>query len=192
MNNFCINININVKVLNDNFDIDTIKDLSSSPKVKHSKLLPEHFHKDLHEFLSNNNLIILLAEAFHIPKFGILPIHIDGGQDNYTKLNWIYGGTGSKMHWYRAKVKRQKDEIGVTTIGTRYEHFSVEEVELIHSQTVGCPSLVQVGIPHNVTNPKEDRICISAVLANKLTGEHITFNEAVNSLSNYIVGSSTG
>jgi hypothetical protein len=185
MNNFCININTDVKVLNDDFDINTIK--TSTPTIKHSKLLAEHFHQELHNFLADNNLTIFLAEAFHIPKFKIMTIHIDGGQTDYAKLNWIYGGAGSKMHWYRAKVTKNPEDIGVTAIGTRYEHFLSEEVELVHSQAVGCPSLVQVGMPHNVTNPKEDRICISAVLANKTTGKHITFNEAMLALNKYII-----
>ena len=187
MNNFCININTNVKVLSDNFDIDTIKDLTSTPTIKHSKLLAEHFHQELHDFLTDINLTILLAEAFHIPPLRIMTIHIDGGQNDYVKLNWIYGGAGSKMHWYRAKVTKNPEDIGVTAIGTRYEHFLLEEVDLIHSQAVGCPSLVQVGIPHNITNPKEDRICISAVLANKTTGKHITFNKAMMALDKYII-----
>ena len=66
-----------------------------------------------------------------------------------------------------------------------YVSYNSNEVDLIHSQSVGYPSLVQSGIPHNVTNFKGIRNCISIMLYTK-SGNFLTMSQATHLFSKYI------
>jgi hypothetical protein len=64
--------------------------------------------------------------------------------------------------------------------------YNKDEVTLVHRQSVKFPSIVQVGIPHNIFNPDEDRFCVSIMLRKKTDNNNLTMSNAVNLFSNYI------
>ena len=47
---------------------------------------------------------------------------------------------------------------------------------MIHSASVGFPSLVQVAVPHNINNYDEPRYCICIVIQDVATKKRLPFN----------------
>ena len=81
------------------------------------------------------------------------------------------------MHWYKTKNDIpivQK----INTIGKEYSKYSIDEVELCYSEPIGKPSIVQVGVPHNITNPIEERLCICLVITKNRT--RVTMQDALD------------
>lgn len=186
MNNFCVDLKFKFNPLRENFNLDDLKNKDSS-KLKHSKLNSEtDISSEFLKFLDIHNLHIILAETFYIPKFGRLPIHSDGIDcTDYTKLNWVYGGEKSRMIWYKPKLG-VIPKLSITDIGVEYEHYTPDSVEVVHSQPVGFPSLVQVAGPHSVQVHANDRLCISIIVAYKGTDITPTFEEALNLFKQHI------
>ena len=105
---------------------------------------------------------------------------------DYAKLNWVYGGDNSVMNWYKINSNYTQPLLNTTNINSYALYYKTDEVDLIHSQTIGLPSLVQVGCPHNVVNGSTERFCISLVFENSISKKRLTFNEAVALFKNYI------
>jgi hypothetical protein len=117
-----------------------------------------------------------------------MSIHSDRAiSGDYSKLNWIYGGKDSVMKWYTVKNSIQSTApLYKTPIDSPSLQYKAADVELIHEQAVGKPSLVQVGCPHNVVNGPEERFCVSIVFKHKSTRDRVTMAEAVAVFKDYI------
>jgi len=130
-------------------------------------------------------LKIQLVELFYTNSYSFTTVHTDGAGGDYTKMNFIYGGKDSKMIWYCVKSDIQKS-INSTNIGTPYIGYELTEVDLIEECSVKFPSIIQVGVPHNILNYEEPRYCLSVILA-KTIGRRITMNESLDIFKSYIV-----
>jgi hypothetical protein len=74
------------------------------------------------------------------------------------------------MHWYSLKPEIHISKQNATQADTPYTLYQPEEVYHVHSQSVKWPSIVQTGVPHNITNhTKEPRWCISCDISLKST-----------------------
>jgi hypothetical protein len=62
-----------------------------------------------------------------------------------------------------------------TPVGSKYNIYDPAEVQLLHTATIKNPSLVQVGIPHNIVNPGEERWCYSMVITDPVKKDNVTF-----------------
>jgi hypothetical protein len=157
------------------------KPVESIPKVPHTKLAIEsHINIELINYLNDRNLLISFAETFYMKPNSFSIIHCD--TKNYTdvaKLNYVYRGNDSTMNWYKTKDTSLRD-ITPSELGTNYRKYDLDEVELIYQHTVSFPTLVQAGVPHNVTTHTEDRMCISLFLMNKTTNKYISFSEGLS------------
>jgi hypothetical protein len=128
------------------------------------------------KLLNGNGLILTRVELFYGPpdlEYTMI-IHVDSGPGDRGKVNWVFGGSGSKMHWYRNINSVPKDVL-ITSVGSKYNQYDPADVELIHTNTIANPSLVQVGVPHNITNPGQERWCYSMVITDSLTNDNATF-----------------
>jgi hypothetical protein len=141
---------------------------------------------DLKKLLKDCNIYVGYIESFYSKPHNVQPIHTDNEGGDYVKLNYVYGGTGSLMHWYKMKSNVIPNKVGLTKIKNPYIPWRPSDVELIESAVVGFPSLIQVGCPHNVTNAKEHRLCISLVLWDPVIGR-ITMKDACDRLSNFTI-----
>jgi hypothetical protein len=65
--------------------------------------------------------------------------------------------------------------------------YDLHEVEIIGRQTVGFPSIVQAGIPHNIINYEEPRYCLSVVFVKNTGRELLTMTEAIDLFDKYSV-----
>ena len=157
MNLYCVDLNWDIPLLAPDVDINIFK------KQIHTKGNLTDIHPLLLQHLANKGVSVSLLETFYSKPDYVQGIHIDGIGGDYSKLNWIYGCTNSLMHWYKLKDGVVVD-IKTNTIGKQYSEYNRTQLKLLHSHSVGRPSLVQVGIPHNISNKQEDRLCISLAI----------------------------
>lgn len=141
-------------------------------------------------FLAQHNMQVNHAEAFYTPPRQKLFIHIDGSEiNNYCKLNWVYGGEGSEMQWWKPKDPDQAPKIKLTPTGTSYMYFEPADCDLVWSESVGQPSLVKVGVPHSVDNTASStgRWCLSYVLEDLPSKQKLEWSQAADRLQAYLM-----
>jgi hypothetical protein len=165
MNNYCVDITIPVSPLK---DYSVLNQTSSEPEIWFAD--PAQVCEDFKEWLDKQDLVMTYPPLiFYTPNGGQCGIHIDGyGVTDRACVNFIIQGTGSLMHWYMLKEGTELTEQVATQADTPYTLYQPEQVYHVHSQPVSWPSIVQTGIPHNITNhTKEPRWCISCDISFK-------------------------
>lgn len=168
-NQYCAHIDIPVPLLNPEVAFQ------SHLKWNHSELDKiEHIHPKMHVFLAKHNLTIYKIELFYTPPNHQTHPHADGFGGDLGKINWIIGGKQSLMKWYNI-ISESKKESGLTDIATDLIIYERNEIELAYQEEIKSPSIVQVGIPHNINNKEEERWCISLILHDPQTNNHISF-----------------
>ena len=172
MNNiYCCPIKININPIN--------KDISEFKPAVHTAISPEIVSTEFVNFLDSLNTKVTLVEAFYNPPFNVSGIHTDSLKGNYAKINFIYGGEHSVMCWYRVNEGVHKTSLKKTPIKTYAFDYEQDEVTLVHQEFLHSPSLVQVGIPHNIVNAHQPRWCLSFVIVHKQNGRRIRFEEGL-------------
>lgn len=195
MNDYCVDLNLALPLFNSNLPpIDFLKSRPSwASNVHTNRKLAHHFmlditndiSKELHTFFNSFNFRIVVAEVFYTYPNGVGNIHSDlNKQGDYSKINWVFGGKSSIMNWYRVK-DQTIGSINTTTINSYSIHYPDDSVDLVHSQVVGCPSLVQVGCPHHIVNASEERFCLSIVFHDAISNKRPTMAEALEIFKSY-------
>ena len=180
LNPYCTNLNFNnIPLFKEGVNLSMFKGVQTLGNVE------LHLHPELISFLDSLSVKISFFETFGLLANSKEYIHTDSLSGDYVKLNYIFGGKNSKMNWYSVKPNLNKLPSN-TSIGTQYLKYDIEEVDLVHSQTVKFPSIVQVGMPHSITNPDTWRICISLIIHNT-ENKRITMAESQEIFKNYIV-----
>jgi hypothetical protein len=128
------------------------------------------------EILKPHDLEIIRVELFYGPNNFpyTMGIHTDRNYGDWGKINWVFGGEGCQMHWYKSLTNQTK-EVMATDVHSNYNLYDASEVKLLCSDSVHTPSIVQVGIPHNITNPGHERWCYSMVIHDKRSNDNVTF-----------------
>jgi hypothetical protein len=170
MNTFCVPITLDLEPLT--------KPYNRYGTDKSIKVPTEDISSQFVDFLLQRNIAISFIELFYNTPFRISPIHVDGPSGDYAKINFVYGGPKSVMCWYNANTP--KTEISHTHLNTRYISYKSNEVTPTHRQNVHSPSIVQVGIPHNIVNTGQPRWCISVVPMSAKTQQRIPFQNMVD------------
>ena len=159
MNNYCIDLNLSIPFFNDENYINLLKiDNNRHQRVDRSKI-----NSKIIDYLKSKNLIIVSVESFfRRPEDPFNPeIHKDAiNFTDATKINWVYGGGDSVMEWYEP-INSNNIKTNKTATNADYEYYDHADLKLVHTQQVGFPSIVQVGIPHNIAKITTDRLCIS-------------------------------
>jgi hypothetical protein len=192
MNSYCIDLHFkNDPILNKEKLIDLINPTSD---VYMGMLdLFEHINPKFIVELHNAGVIPSReVETFYTRKNNRGMLHRDTSDglptvdNDFSKLNFVLGGKGSLMNWYKPKPNR--NILGNANFATNTNkpafRYELDDVELIHSQPVGYPSLVQVGIPHDVTAGDEDRIAICIVPTKD--NRRLTIQESIDLLKPFI------
>jgi hypothetical protein len=132
---------------------------------------------------------LLQAELIYTPAGGWGKPHIDlGNFSDLCKINWVFGGQGSKMNWY---LPKKNDCRGTTlksnTVGTFINVFHTDDLLEVYSTEITGPALMHVGIPHNVCNRNSpERWAITTTYKDRVTGQVLTFQQAKHKLKDYI------
>lgn len=171
MSAFCISLDDKTSLFNPGYE---------HPHFAERTHINLDLEKDINPYwikkIENHNMRVVRVELFYGPKEFpyTMGIHIDHAYGDRAKINWIYGGEGSLMHWYRALAPHSK-QVLATPVHSNYTLYEPDEVRLLHSTVVETPSIVQSGIPHNITNPGRERWCYSMVIEDNITKEQPTF-----------------
>lgn len=177
---YCCNLNFPVQFNPQQYNIP---DPSNNHHVRiDKKLIDTRFR----EFLQSLGLLIYAAEYFYTAPNRTLAAHCDTLEiTDVVKLNWMYGGEGSTMDWYEIKEGAELPQYE-TIIKTRFSIPRPEDITLVHRATIGKPSLVNVGVPHGVTNGPNPRHVHSIILCNT-DNERVRWDDAVTVLKNFII-----
>lgn len=180
MKQYCVGLNLTIPLFKEGVT------LNDFPKIRHSNLdVDKVVNPQILDLLISKNLFIYFAEVFYAKPFLVGGIHTDCGGlfKDVVKISWVFGGQDSLMHWYRPL------DIGsskITAIKSNYLSYTRDQVELIYSNTLKTPSLVQAGIPHNTSNNKEERYCFTFILADCITRKPICIDRAIEVFCEYI------
>jgi len=153
----------------------------------HSNInVPNEVNPELISLLTKENLKIKSAHTFFsLPTFE-QGIHLDDvAPFDRVKLNFVFGGAGSKMHWYKLKDNIPMPNPKLTVASRTYFSFNKNDVDCIESTEITGPTVVQVGVPHNITNMSEERLCITFLLRDLETGNIIGIDEVCSRLQKY-------
>lgn len=180
MNKYCVDLNFNFPVFKNTFDFTKYKG------IRHSSLDTSIFKEEFINLVTGLELKITWVEIFYVEPRDTkdFAIHTDNTGGDYVKMNWVFGGKNSLMQWYTVKPGVVK-EPSKTIVNSLYMSYTKFEVELAHLQSVKFPSIAQVGIPHNIYNPKEDRYCLSIMLRDK-DNNRLTMDTITNVFREYI------
>jgi hypothetical protein len=127
------------------------------------------------------NCVILYYSATDNPSL----IHIDdAGVFDQTNLNFVIGGSGSKVFWYDTTLGYSGDVV-ISKWPTR-PTYDINKMIVSESTEMVGACLFQSGIPHNIINPIEDRYCIILKLKN-INSEWLTWSSALQLFDRYIV-----
>jgi len=159
--------------------------ISSHFKIDHEKNLTN----ELKQFFNDHGQEIFLCEIFFRYKNYSSGIHSDGKvPGDYSKINWIFGGEDSEMNWYKVKdTYIDKDTNSMTPINSNSKQYSPDDVELVYSENVRGPALIQVGCPHNIRNGNYERFCVSIAFKDPKLGRRPTIAEAKEIFKKYII-----
>lgn len=177
---FSRDLNLPVGFLHPNFEWKKV--FTAHSVVNTEKTL----HRDVLDLLKDHGISITSVELFYRrpnPKYGI--VHVDNvGYDDRLNLNYIIGGEGSVMSWFKPLKEGYKTvgDTGATPI--RY-HF--EDVELIHSAEIKQPSMIQSAIPHAILNQNKPRWCVCANMRDTKTRDVITMQDGIERLKEYLL-----
>jgi hypothetical protein len=177
MSVYCKSLNLTMSPLINESDI--VKQTERHVEVNINRINPV-----LHATLKLLGLRVSYAECFRLKPYQENNIHTDTVSGDYIKINWIYGGKDSTMSWYIPNTVSSKN-LMLTATGTTYENYEPNEVTMVHRQQLHSPSLVQVGVPHDVQNYSELRYALSLVIAR--SDKRLTMDEALEIFRNYII-----
>ncbi len=196
MNKYCLDLK---------FDVPPLKpgtDLSYYMTSPHSNINESHLNTEFLDFFQSikEDCAIGSFEVFYMTPNSTSGIHVDQLNltevvlGDFTKINWVYNGKESTMNWYKPKdiesVRNKKIKVGVIKTSNNkpnfYLPFDYDEVDLAHAQQVNFPSLVQVGVPHNIHTSNEHRVCVSLSFGSFKEYRRYTWDESVSVLQKFI------
>ena len=178
MNPYCNLLSLDIPPLREGYDITAIK-------IPHAILSLNEINPEIKQVLLDLGIIVSWIELFYRKPGNIGTVHADNLSGDFTKINWVYQGQDSFMNWFTINENCHKKNVDFTIASTEYIMYLPNEVTFAYSANISGPALVQVGAPHSVINPKEDRYCLCFVLCD-LQGKRLTMQEAQYLLKKYI------
>ena len=143
--------------------------IANPPLATHFSLPEEYLSSEIKDFFIQQQVMIDVVEIFYMVPGDILAIHSDGVESgDFTKINWIFGGKNSEMVWFDKIDPNMKGKSVRSYRDTGALHYTRDEVIITHREHLEGPNLVQVGCPHTVINPTEERFCFSLVFRNNI------------------------
>jgi hypothetical protein len=201
MNVYTIPLNFELPIFNTNLSpVEYLKtipiwanNIKTNPHVaSHFKLNWEaHLSVQLNQFFLDHDLKIIWCEIFYKEPNLVSRIHADDETiGDISKMNWVFGGEDSEMHWYTIKdsyyTKSENEHVLHSSLGFKAYIFKPEHVSLAYSENIRGPILIQAGAPHNITTRSQERWCLSIVYRNKL-GQRPTMSEAKDIFKKYLI-----
>ena len=183
-NPYCFHLDINVPVFKPG------KNFTNYQANKYHNKFPtkNNASDELIDFMKSVGLILWYEfEIFQSELNSNTIIHTDIEPGDFPKLNYVFDGKDSVMNWYEPKI--ENNQIEVSLDNRPYISYHQNEVDLKHCEAVGLgnPSIVQTGVPHNVTTSTESRCCVSFIYVIEKTLTRPTFNECYTIFEKYLL-----
>jgi len=182
---YCIDLTIPVGPLT---DYSVLNHTSNEPEIFFAD--PSNINEEFKQWLDDQGLVMTYPPlVFYTPPGQQCGIHIDGfGVTDRACVNFIHAGCGSLMHWYKLRPEVETTEQVATQAGTPYTLYKPDQVTHVYSHAVKWPSIVQTGVPHNITNhTMERRWCLSCDISKKEQPEAgLTMAEAMEIFKKWI------
>jgi len=178
MNPYCNLLALTISPLIEGYDITKITEV-------HESINLDQINPEIKTLLRNLGITVSWIEIFYRKPKQNSKIHVDNMLSDFTKINWVYKGIHSRMFWFNVKDRAISKTASTTIVNTKYITYDFSEVNFVHSTSIFGPALVQVGIPHLISNPVEDRYCLSFTLTD-LEGNRLTMERAQQLLVNHI------
>lgn len=200
MNQYCSDIEFNMPLVNDIKILDRFKNVHHHVIAKKESQV-KFLNPDLYNLFDSMGLNIWLITVFykipdesnHIDKK--YNIHIDGDPNvpdstqirDVSKINWVYNAGNSVMNWYSIKPNVVKT-MSTSAVKTYFLKYDRDEVDLVYSKALTKTHIVQIGVPHDVTNISEPRLCVSVALSYKDNPlKRLTMGESLEIFKDYLV-----
>ena len=187
-NTFCLDLDLPVSI--DLAEINRLKslDIDSAKWQMHDLAVDTNLDK----FLEKYRLKIVYTEAHYVPPNTTTFAHIDDNVASIVKLNYIFGAKGSTMQWFKTKDPDMVPSFNKTPLDTPYYRFEDDQIDLIYSAEVKQPSMVEVGVIHNVVNPTDEpRWCLCYMLGDPFKGRFVDWQDAYKRLRKFVVRENT-
>lgn len=182
MNQYCNSLNIKLPPLSPDFNIFETTRHQISVDTK-------YVNPELTKLLSDLGIYVVYIDLFYRKPFHVGSIHCDETGGDITKINWVYGGKGSSMNWYKIKhdTNLKNKKVSTTEASTSYIRFESTEVDFCYrSSMLSGPYLIQAGLPHLVMNCVENRYALSFVIVDT-NHQRISMSRAQELLKNNII-----
>jgi hypothetical protein len=188
MNTYCAEINIPIQPLL-NFDVydpwRARRTMAGYANLEYISL--ERLNPELVDYLSKRNLQVSQVDILYCEPGQSHAIHVDQPyvenfiEGDYVRINWIYGGSDSKMIWYRLKDPANKPP-------SNRMIYNKDHVEEIYSQTVLGTQIVQIGVPHTVMAGSERRYAVCChIVSRNISPSRVTMARALEIFQDIIV-----
>jgi len=185
MNKYCNHINFKMFPLKQ-YDFDWTP--RSKPTV--SDVSVDQVNPELNKIMYDLGVYVSYIQVFYRPEHDYCSIHTDCNGGDFIKINWAYGGLGSKMTWY--SIKPEKENTGTlfkTEVDSEFIVHNEADVILEHTDEIieGTPAVIQVGIPHHIDNQLNQRYCISFSISDLKTHNRLTMQESISIFKDYYI-----
>jgi hypothetical protein len=178
MNLYCNPLTLTIPPLVEGYDV-------TQPIEPHTSVSLNQINPKIKEFLYDLGISVSWIEIFYRKAKQNSSIHVDNLLSDFTKINWVYNGTHSRMFWFTVKDHAISKPASTTIVNTKYIAYDFSEVDIVYSTNILGPALVQVGVPHLISNPMEARYCLSFTITD-LEGNRLTMERAQQLLVNHI------
>jgi hypothetical protein len=170
------------------FDFDIIKDISQITGVSAlSKFNPDEIiTQDFINLVDSIGLTIANSIVLYYPQQSLKSgIHIDDvGIVDQVNLNYVIDYGSALTNWYSPIGDYNGDTS--SNIFTKILRYDINKMSIVESYHITECCLFQGGVPHNVSNIKEPRWCVSIKLRHK-NGNIVTWDNAVNLFKEFII-----
>jgi len=155
---------------------------------------PDVYTQALYDWLDEHNLESGAAEIFFFPANSFIGYHIDIDKNNvvpvsnYTKIVFSWGGLEGH-EWQYANAKTGVDvEVSPNNCGSLHKRYHKDDVDVTDTINVTQPLLANVGVIHRARNVGNNPVwLLCLILRDKTTHKRVDFDDALTTLSNYIV-----
>lgn len=92
-------LNFKVNLLKNSTVVTDLPKIVNGKKAYHSSVsIKDHINPEMLDFLAELNIFSIHCELFYSTPNFFSGIHIDVNYGNFTKINWVFGGTNSVMN----------------------------------------------------------------------------------------------
>jgi hypothetical protein len=155
----------------------------------------EIFSNDFRVFLKKHNISVLKTEAFNVFPYSSLAWHNDSNDDfddlefhETAKINFMWGKLNQCFMQYGELTEEVGRRIILNRRGRKAYVYDPKYIKVIEEFSLEKPVLINRGPCHRVTN-KSNRpwLCLSCVIFDNNTNKCMTFKEATQKFSEYVV-----